>query len=84
MLRAAALLPFLRELQRFDMTSYPVTSGACYLVACPAFLAGYQNWTSLAPNAVQRRCHKPADDDFQDTRRDVMRRDLESDLRFIL
>jgi hypothetical protein len=34
-LRAAASLPFLKELQRFDIASHPATSVACYLVACP-------------------------------------------------
>jgi hypothetical protein len=33
MLRAAVLLPFLRELQRFDKASHPAKSVACYLAA---------------------------------------------------
>jgi hypothetical protein len=33
MLRAVVLLPFLRELQRFDIASHPATSVACYLAA---------------------------------------------------
>jgi hypothetical protein len=33
MLRAAVLLPFHRELQRFDIASRPATSVVCYLAA---------------------------------------------------
>jgi hypothetical protein len=33
MLRAAVLLPFLRELQRFNTISHPTALVACYLAA---------------------------------------------------
>jgi hypothetical protein len=52
MLRAAVLLPFLRELQRFNIASHPATLVACYVATC------------LLPRPD---LHQLANDDFQDT-----------------
>jgi hypothetical protein len=52
MLRAAVLLPFLRELQRFNIASHPATLVACYVATC------------LLPRPD---LHRLANDDFQDT-----------------
>ena len=56
MLQAAALLPFLRELQRFDIASHPATSVACYVASC---------------QLPRPDLHRLADDVFQDTPRCV-------------
>jgi len=66
MLRAAVLLPFLRELQRFDTISHPTASVACY----PA------SW-----HLPELDFHQWADDDFQDTPRCVGQLDVALDSR---
>ena len=56
MLRAAALLPLLRELQRFDTIGHPTASVACYLEPDLS-----QNWTFTSEQTMT----------FQDTPRCV-------------
>ena len=52
MLRAVALLPFLRELQRFGTASHPTAPVACYVASC---------------QLPRPDLHRQANDVFQDT-----------------